>query len=741
MYSVTKDNGSKELLQVGKISKAVEWACEGITGVSSTDIEVDANIHFYDGIHTKEIRSIVLQTAKNKSSLKAIGYDKVAARLEALEIRKEAYGISKSEDFTSIKEIVENGVKSGIYSKELLGYTQEEYDLLDGAINHNRDYDFSSIGIFYLRNKYAIKRKNIIQETPQVIYMTIAMVLRRSAGIEAIISFYNDLSTFKISLPSPAMTVLRTGSMDIASCIKIRTGDSLDSWNEASKATILHTASSAGVGDDIAEVASIGDMVKGGKIKHAGKVPLLRKFNADIASAIQNGRVGSGSAFINFFDPEIISILGLPSPRTEVNKRINELSYGIKVNQLVYDRAKANKQISLFSSRVNKDLLDKFYSSDVEAFTELYERLEDEGLATDTISARDLLKLILEARVETGKYYILNIDEVNRNTPYKEPIVQSNICMEIAQPTKALSSDRPNSPDIGVCILTNVNMGKVSKEELSKVVSNIVFTLNDNIGRQKHPTSQANAFVEQYASLGVGLSNMAYFFAKNGVRYGSEEALQLQDEYMEHFAYSLYMASVEYAKCNGRRVKKFSKTTMVDGELLIDRWSDAQKSLVNRDLVCDWDGLKALIAKYGMANTSLSAIPPSETSSVIGNQTSSLNPIKDLVTVKDSSGSVVKQFAPEAIKLAGNYDFVFDNKTVGRAYLKHMAVAQKWIHQAISIDTYYNPELYEDKKIPIKDMLSDLYFCKEYGIKSNYYNNIYMADELTSAEICTNCQV
>lgn len=735
MWNVTKSDGRLEPLTINKISKAIEWACVG-TSAKAIDIESLLSIHFYDGIPTTEIDDIVLQVLKDNITTRTLDYDKVYAKLYSLSIRKKVLAESHSANFPSLSDFINTMVSAGHYDKVLLTSTVN-YQLLEQTINHDRDFTFSGAGIEYLTGKYTIKSNKVPVETPQFLFMGVAMALFPN-DTQRVIDMYEALSTFMISLPSPAMQALRTGSMDIASCIKIPVGDSLESWNEAARAAVLHTAASAGVGLDLSAVASIGDIVKDGKIIHAGKIPLLKKIEADINAAVQNGRRGSGLGGISFYDPEVMTILGIASPRTEVNKRIVNLSYTVKCNAVIYERAKRNEDISLFSVRVASELDVLFNSSDTDAFRDKYNEYELLYPNAPKVNARELLETIIESRTEISKHYILNIDTVNQFTPFKEPIRQSQICNEICLPTVPVSEHRRDKPDIAVCILTNLNMGQVSLEQLPFYTKLVVTMLNDNVLKQVHPTGQANAFVKQYMALGIGVSNTAYYLAKHGVRYGSAKALELVDQYMEHFTFGLYKASMEYARDNNIAPSKFSETKMADGWLPIDQIS-MTSDLVNRKLDCDWEGLRANIKINKMANTCLSAIPPSETSAVVGGQTNSIYPVKDLITIKSTSNSVTKMVVPEAYALANKYDFVYTPGT-NRNYLKTAAVAQKWIDQAISLDVFYDPG-HNNGKLSMKEMLGDLYFAYEHGTKGFYYQNIFMKDEEQAKLSCEGCEV
>lgn len=727
---VIKSNGTRENLDHNKITKSLEWAIGDLTGVSQSEIEVQSQLHFFDGIKTSYITDVLIKTCDDMADLRTPNYDIVARNLKLQKLYKRVFG---SINPPNLKEFLSARILDGQYSANLNpcvsvsngGYYSEA---LEQAIDHSRDFTFSSAGLDALINGYGV----CDMETPQFMYMAIAIDIFKDYHInptQHIIDMYEALSTFKITLPTPEMKSLRTSSTDYASCILMRMGDSLDSWKAASNALVSHTAASAGCGIDIADNSSIGDRVKLGKIKHSGKLPICKSVDTDILKTSQNGRRGSATAFINFFDPEIESIFALKSPRMPVEDRINDLSYGIKMNQLAYDRAKSGGVISLFSIREAPDLLDLFYSDDIAAFTKRYEELEQAELYSSQIDAQDYwTRLVAIESAETSSYYIINIDETNSNTPYTEPITQSNICVEIMQPTKPLSLTSPNSPDIGVCVLTNLNQGLIPIEDLPHYTNLAVRAQSHIMHRQVHPTPQANVFVEHYRDIGIGLSNHAYWLAKQGLRYGQSAALEAHNEWMEHFSFGLYSASLALAKELGA-APGFEYHNRL---LPVNRYKKTVDDLCSGFIpspgsTCDWMYLNAEIKVHGLYNCGLSAVPPSESSSVPSNQTSSLEPIRNLLTIKDKSGTNYKQFAPEAIPLADKYDYAYD-RDITPDFLKHVAVTQKWVDKGISANSFYNPELHNGK-VPAKQIISDLFLAKYYGVKSRYYQNTKLPDE------------
>ncbi len=725
--NVVKHDGTTEPLDLTKPTASLEWAAEGLPGVSVSDIMIQSKLHLFDGITTSYITDIFIKTCDDMADLRNHNYDAAARNLKLQKLYKHVFNSTTP---TSLMEFLEDRVQAGHYSANVLNQSGVDYKVLEDTIDHSKDFNFTSSGLDALIKGYGICK----YETPQFIFMAIAIDIFRDyhfAKTDFIVDFYKALADFKITLPSPEMRALRTNSTDYASCITFRMGDSIDSWNEADSALLRHTVASAGVGVDIADVASIGDKVKNGLITHSGKVPILKSIDTHVQKASQNGRRGSATGYINFFDPEIESIFALKSPRMPVEDRINDLSYGIKLNQLAYDRSKTGGMISLFSVRTAPKLLELFYSEDVEAFTKYYEELEAQELYTAQIDAQDFWeRLVAVESAETSSYYTINIDEMNANSHITRPITQSNICVEYMTGTEPLSSEKPDSPDIGVCVLGNVNQGLVGIEELPRITELLVRAQSHIMQRQVHPTSQANAYVATYRDIGLGLSNHAFWLANNGWRYGEQAALDAHNEWMEHFSYNCHYASMQLAKELGQA----PGFEFHDKLLPVARYKKTVDELVEPKLHCDWVGLAYEIEEHGMYNVGLMMVPPAETSAGPSNQTTSLEPIKQLLTVKDKSGTNYNQFAPDAIRLSGNYDYAFDYN-INKNFLKHVAITQKWIDKGISANTFYNPEWHEGKVLS-SEILSDLFFAKYYGVKTRYYQNTKLPDEQEQQTAC-----
>ena len=723
--SVIKRDGSSEPLSLDKIRKSLSWAADGLN-VNPLDVESNSRLHIYDGIQTDFIHDVMVKTAYDMSTEQYPDYDRMAARLL---MQKQYKYVFQSTKPIHLSEYLDKFSKYYAVCITKLGdnsyFDEDDLDYLNSQIDYTRDLDFSYIGLKTFMTSYFIHDKEI----PQLIFMLIAMDAYRDRSLSDIAQLYHDLSTFKISLPSPEMRALRTNSNHYSSCCTIRSGDSIDSWCEADSAVIKHTVDSNGIGLDIADIASIGDKVKNNTINHGGKVPIAHSFERLIGKSVQNKRRGSGTANINFFDPEIISLLGLRSYRTAADKRTTSLSYTIKVNQLIYDRAKSGGDITLFSTRDSSQLLLMFYSKDYPKFLYFYENLESKFPNNERISARYLLEQILTISQETSAYYLLNIDEVNERSTYDNPISQGNICNEFVTPTLPLDSSKPNEPAIGICTLAGINQANVGLEDLERICMQAVRLQNTVSSRQLHPTPQANAFVHHYADIGVGITNHAYWLAKQNLKYGTSEALSLFNEWMESFQYYLISASMNLAKSGEFNVPNGFESTYFSRGLMPTDFNNRQTKL-------DWTFLREQVLEYGMVNCGLSMQFPAETSSIIGGGTSGAEPIRNLITVKDSKDGFIKQFAPESATIGHQYTFAFEEPDMNTKLINHYAVMQDWMDKAISANLYYNPE-HTNGKVLMSKLIEDVYLAKKLKLKGFYYRNTKTASATdTTTQAC-----
>ena len=744
---VKKRNGALEALDITKIHKVLAWAAKDVPHVSVSDVAVASSIQFNNGVSTKDIHKVLIKTTADMISERTPNYQIMAARLLLQDIYKRVYGGVNPRSLQSalLFNIKNNKYRYGLVNK----YTVEEIAELSNYVKYERDYSFTYAGLSQVLDKYLIRDKftNELYETPQEAFMALAMsafinydVSHRIHWVKAL---YDAVSTFQVSLPTPIMLNLRTPKFAYSSCVTLSTGDTLSSWFTTTTSAGLFSSADAGIGWDFGSVRSIGSPVAGGRVEHTGKIPLLRLASAAVGACRQSSRGGSATTFTPFFDLEIETILSLRSVRLEEKKRIDGLDYAVVINQLLYDRALKNTTITLFSPSDIPEVMKYFYSADYNNFVKAYEAAEQDTSITNKFvrQARELLETsIITERKESGRIYILNIDEANTNSPFLVPIRQSNLCMEILLPTSPLNSLTDtlenSSADIGVCILANINMN-VAIKDLPHLTELLVRLLDNLIDVQKFPVKAAEVSTQSRRSLGIGFNNYAYFNAKHKVRYGDAECLSLTHQWVENFQFSLIKASVKLAKEFGP-CSHFNETTYSKGKLPIDRYNSNVDALCNTELTCDWESLREDVLKYGMRNSTLSAVPPSESSSVVTNATSGVEPIRNGVSYKTSKTQTMIQVAPNFTKLADKYDYMFD-RPMCIDYLKCIAVMQKFICQSISANTFFNPKHYENDKVPMSELYKALYFAKKYGIKTLYYENTYTGSDDINEKVNGGC--
>lgn len=772
---VTKSDGSTELFQPEKIHKVLFWAVEGLSNVSVSQIETKAQLQLFPGIKTKEIHEILIQAAHELITEETPNYQYVASRLKLFQLRKEVFG-----EFNPIplRDIVKRNVEQGYYTKELLNwYTDDEFNQMDAMIKHERDYLYAYAGMAQLCSKYLVQNRVTGQkfETPQIANMLIAATCFHKypshTRMRWIKDLYNGLSTFDFSLPTPIMAGLRTPVKQFSSCVLIESDDSLESINRIAAATVNYASKKAGIGINGGAIRAIGSEVRNGDVKHTGITPFYRYFQSALKSCSQGGvRGASATLYAPWWHYEIETIMVLKNNKGTEDDRVRKLDYAILRNKLLFQRYLDNKDITLFSPHDVPDLMDAFYK-DQELFKRLYESYEkNPKIRKKTMSAKTWFEQFHTERQETGRLYYANVDHMNDHgsfLPEVKPIKQSNLCVEITLPTVALGkyksethviplakvedfvketlscggeitgvkvtgedvaiSYESNEGRVQLCTLAAYNLGNMrAKEDMERPLTVLVRALNELLDYQEYPQIEAFLATMEHRPLGIGISNLAYFLARNDVKYGTPEALELWDEAMEAFQYYLIKASMELARERGTTCTRFSDTKYSKGIMPIDTYKKAVDELVKPDFKMDWDTLRADVLRYGMMNATLSAQMPVESSALVINATNGIEPPKDLVSEKDNSGVKARQVVPGIHHLKSKYDLLWDQPNcVG--YLKMVAVQQKYLDQSISANTFYNPERYYDEvknphgKIAMKDLIEHDLLSYKWGIKTGYY--------------------
>ncbi|MAE21052.1 MAG: ribonucleoside-diphosphate reductase subunit alpha [Pseudomonas sp.] len=727
---VTKRDGAKEPIDLDKIHKVVTWAAEGLEHVSVSEVELKAHLQFFDGIQTSEIHETLIKAAADLISEDAPDYQYLAARLNIFHLRKKAYGRFEP---PALFDHVTRMVEEDRYDSHLLSdYTREEFDAMDAFMDHSRDMNFSYAAVKQLEGKYLVQNRvtGKVYESAQFLYVLIAACLFSSYDkerrLDYIKRFYDAVSTFKLSLPTPIMAGVRTPTRQFSSCVLIEAGDSLDSINATAGAIVKYVSQRAGIGINGGRIRALGSPIRGGEAFHTGCIPFYKHFQTAVKSCSQGGvRGGAATLFYPIWHYEVENLLVLKNNRGVEENRVRHLDYGVQLNKLMYERMIKNGNITLFSPSDVPGLYDAFFE-DQALFEQLYVKYEaDESIRKQTIKAVDLFSMMMQERASTGRIYIQNVDHCNTHSPFnpkKAPVRQSNLCLEIALPTKPLKEINDPEGEIALCTLAAFNLGAITDlDELEELSDLIVRALDSLLTYQDYPVPAAERASLARRTLGVGVINFAYYLAKNGVKYSDGSANGLTHRAFEAIQYWLLRASNQLAKEQGA-CDAFADTTYAQGLLPIDTYKKDVDKFCDEPLHYDWETLRKDIVETGLRNSTLTALMPSETSSQISNATNGIEPPRGYISVKQSKDGILKQVVPDYENLKGQYELLWhipDNQ----GYLQLVGIMQKFVDQAISANTNYDPSRFAGGKVPMQQLLKDLLTAYRNGVKTLYYHN------------------
>ena len=732
MIQVTKRGGDKELLDIEKLHKVVFYACENITGVSPSEVELKSQIQFHNGVTSKEIQETLIKAAADLISAETPNYQYVGGRLINYALRKEVYGGFEP---WHIKKLVDKNTAAGFYDAELVTkYSDEEWDKIDTFIKHERDDALTYVAMEQLRGKYLVQNRvsGEIFETPQMCYILIAASLFQDYPVETrlqwVKEYYDAISLHDISLPTPVMAGVRTPQRQFSSCVLIETDDSLDSINATAAAVVKYVSQKAGIGIGGGSIRAIGSPIRKGDAYHTGIIPFYKHFQSAVKSCSQGGvRGGAATIYYPIWHLEVEDMLVLKNNKGTEENRVRHMDYGVQFNKLMYERLVTGGDITLFSPADVPGLYDAFFA-DQDKFRELYETAErNTRLRKKTIAASELFSSFMEERKNTGRIYLQNVDNANDHgafLPDVAPIKQSNLCAEIDLPTKPLKDLNDPEGEISLCTLSAINWGNIrTPADFERVCRLAVRGLDALLSYQNYPILAAQLSTEKRRPLGVGIINFAYWLAKNDLNYQNIDAngLALVDEWAEAWSYYLIKASadlaVEFGAPSGNMETKYGH-----GITPNQTYKKDLDELVPHVERMDWDTLRAQLKDTGIRNSTLMALMPAETSAQIANATNGIEPPRSLISIKQSKHGVLKQVVPEYKRLKNKYDLLWDQQSP-EGYIKIMAVLQKYIDQGISVNTSYNPIYFEDEKIPMSTMLQHLLMFYKLGGKQLYYFN------------------
>jgi ribonucleoside-diphosphate reductase alpha chain len=724
---VKKRDGQLEPLDINKIHFVVEEACEELPGVSASLIEMHANIQFYDGMSSKDIQHILVRSANDLITLENPNYQYAAARLLSYDIRKEAHG---QYEYIPLLKLIMRNIRQGVYDKGIIDkYNMTEIKKLNTWIRRDRDLNFTYAGLRQIVDKYLVQDRSTGQlyETPQDMYMMIAATLfadyPKNKRMTYVKKYYDAISTHKINIPTPVMSGVRTPIRQFASCVLVDSDDTLSSIFSSDMAIGLYVARRAGIGINSGRIRGINSKIRGGEVQHTGVIPFLKKFESTVRCCTQNG-VRGGNATVHFpiWHSEIEDILVLKNNKGTEDNRVRRMDYSIQISKLFYERFIREEDITLFSPHDVPGLYDAFGT---DRFDELYKKYEaDKEVHKKTIPAQELFFDLLKERAETGRIYIMNLDHCNSHSSFKDKISMSNLCQEITLPTKPIQHIDDVNGEIALCILSAINVGSINDlSELESVCDLAVRALDEIIDYQDYPVKAAEVSTKARRSLGIGYIGLAHYLAKMDLKYNDPKAWEAVDRLSEAFQYYLLRASCNLAEEKGK-CSAFDRTKYADGLLPIDHYKKEVDEIVPHKTRMAWESLRKDIAKHGLRHSTLSAQMPSESSSVVSNETNGIEPPRAILSIKKSKKGPLKQIVPGYPKLKNSYTLLWDMKN-NEGYIKIVAMMQKYFDQAISGNWSYNPLNYENNEVPLSEMATDMLTAYKYGWKTSYYQNTY----------------
>jgi len=432
------------------------------------------------------------------------------------------------------------------------------------------------------------------------------------------------------------------------------------------------------------------------------------------------------------------------------------MDYAFQFNKLMYERLLSGGNITFFDPNDVPGLYESFFV-DQEKFQELYEKYERaHSIRKKSLPALDVFQMFLTERKDTGRIYLMNVDHANDHGSFiaeKAPIRMSNLCCEIDLPTTPLNSQDDEDGEISLCTLSAINWGLINEpHEFEKYCDLTVRALDELLDYQGYPIPAAKQGTLNRRPLGVGIINLAYFLAKRGLKY-DESAYKIVDEYAEAWSYYLIKSSANLAVEKEKLIYN-TDTKYSLGILPIDTYKSAIDNLVEYRERLPWEDLRKQLRETGIRNSTLMALMPAETSAQISNSTNGIEPPRALVSYKQSKDGVMAQVVPGYHHLKNKYDLLWEQKSP-EGYLAICGILQKYIDQGISVNTSYNPEHYEDNKIPMSVMIQDTVTAYKYGLKQLYYFNThdgagemkedehhtYDGTEIIDDEDCDSCKI
>ncbi len=855
---VKKRNGSIEKFDPTKLNQWAEWAANKNVGWS--DVLLEAIRSLPETAKSEDIQTALINSCVNR------GYSQMAARLLLGQIFKEAYG---GFNIPSFKSFYKNAVTMGYWGD--FGYSDEELVYIDSFINHAKDFEYEYCTVRQFYDKYAVSAHGVCLESPQMALMATAVSNTRHEPDRHIraVAAYKELSKLKINLPTPSLAGQRTPVSGSPSCCVITGGDSVDSIEAAVHVAYKMTAMGSGIGAELS-TRSKKDPVKGGTIEHMGKDSYYRYLDRAVKANKQHTRGGSATVTFHVHDPEIDMLLRYKSQRILESQRIDTMDYSLAVTKLFMKKAATDDMWMLVSNFFAPKLYDLSYRTNEEEYEQEYNRaLQDGSVKKTMVKAREILNLFWTQRSDVGRIYRTNLTNINKHTPFKDPIRLSNLCVapetlvltrdgefeisslvdkrvevwngeewsetvvrktgenqklikvvlengrylectpyhkfyicdetetlismvraadlcrgmklinngledegtffvravvdeyrtddtycfsepkrgmgtfndiltgncqEIALPTSELKDTEslykvPNGTEdgeIALCFLASIVAGRVEQDELGNINYNEYLNtayqaakFTDNtIDLCSYPFKAMEYTAKNRRSIGIGLTDVAHYMAKNGFKYDTVEGRNALHRLAELHSYALHKASVRLAKERGK-CGWFDRTKYSDEKpwLPIDTYEKEVDKWHTQELLCDWEGLRKEVKEHGVRFSVHEAFMPVESSSLFSGSTNGLYLVRETKLFKKSPKGTVYFEAPGADQYEYQNAYDIHPKDLAIVY----AIFQKFCGQSISADVYQ--DLSGGKEASMADFYELDFFCHKLGIKTYYYLN------------------
>jgi len=741
--TVVKRDGSRVDFDLAKWQAQIAKVCEGVADVSPSMIEMAAQAQFHEGMTTRKLDEIALRSMVDlideteHPDVGNVNYQFAAGKQRITMLRKDVYGQYQP---PRLYEIVKKNVEKKLYTPDLLvWYTEEEWDHLERHIDHEKDELMPYAAVDQLIEKYLVQNRvtGEVVESPQVRYMVAAATAfhaEKKDRLKWVKEFYASASDGLFTLATPVLAGLGTKTKQFSSCVLIKSDDTLKSIFASGQVLADYASKKAGIGLDVSRLRPLGAPIRQGEIKHTGYIPFLKKWFADLRSCSAGGiRNAAATVTYPIWHYQFDDLIVLKNNQGTEENRVRHMDYSVVLNAFFWRRLKQQGIITFFDPNEVPEMYETFYRDTAE-FEKLYEYNEKNaaklGLRTKSMPAETVFKdMLVKERGETGRIYLLNIDNVMNQGPFDasiHPIYQSNLCQEIMLPTRAFQTVDDMNGRIALCTLGSMNWGAFRHpEEMRRPLRQLQRMLHNLLQYQDFLTIQSELHNKEFEPLGIGITNLAYWHAKRKLKYGETEALAEVKKWMEHMSFYATEGTVDLAQEKGKCLES-DNTWYGRGVFTHERRAKGVNELTDFTPSPDlaWEQLRERMKVYGVRNATTIALPPVESSSVAISGVGSTNGIsfvKNLITIKSSKAGDFAQVVPEYKKLKNYYQLLWDQPDCIE-YLKTVAVLQAYTDQGISCDTFYSPKFFPEGKIPVTLVIKNLMLFHYWGGKSNYYH-------------------